>query len=107
MKTEVQYQASLIKKLEKMFPGCHIVKNDPAENQGIPDLLILFCGTWAMLEVKISANAPTRPNQLHHVERFNGMSYAAIIYPENEEHVLHDLQSTFESGRKTRLSKSK
>ena len=39
--TENKYQAKLIKKLEKMFPGCIIMKTDTAYRQGLPDLLIL------------------------------------------------------------------
>lgn len=89
---EVAYQAKLVKKLQAMFPGCYILKNDPSENQGIPDLLILFGNRWAMLEVKMSM--VVRPNQEYLVESFNNMSFAAFIHPQNEEQVLHDLQST-------------
>jgi hypothetical protein len=95
MRNEATYQAGLIKRLRNMFPGCHVQKNDPAENQGAPDLLILFRDRWAMLEVKASASAPTRPNQPYHVDKFNEMSFAAIIYPENEDEVLHELQASF------------
>ena len=92
MRSEAYYQAQLIKKLERMFPGCYIVKNDPALRQGIPDLLILYEGRWGMLEVKISATASVRPNQDFYVDKVGKMSFAAFIYPENEEQVLHDLQ---------------
>jgi hypothetical protein len=104
MPSEVVYQRKLTKKLQRLFPGCEIIKNDPAENQGIPDLLILFKGLWAMLEVKLSAKAPSRPNQGYFVDKFNEMSFAAFIYPENEEQVLHDLQSAFGTARKARVS---
>lgn len=108
MPTETAYQNSLVSKIKKLFPGCHVQKNDPTQNQGIPDLLILFGeGLWAMLEVKRSAKAPEQPNQRHFVERFNRMSFAAFIYPENEKQVLDALQSTFGTKRKARLSKSK
>lgn len=104
--TETGYRRILVKKLRCLFPGCFIVENDPAKHQGIPDLLILFKGFWAMLELKISASAPMRPNQEYLIRHFDNMSFAALIYPENEEQVLSDLQSAFGSRRTTCLSKS-
>lgn len=95
MRSEASYQAGLIKTLERLFPGCFIQKNDPALNQGIPDLIILWEGKWAMLEVKKSASEPYRPNQEHYIARFNEMSFASAIYPENEDEVLDDLQQAF------------
>lgn len=96
---ESTYQAKLIKKLEKLFPGCVVQKNDPNYRQGFPDLTIFFRDRWAALEVKAHADAPTQPNQPHYVERLNGMSYAAFIYPENESEVLSELQRALTSGR--------
>ena len=92
MKSERVFQAELVKKLNKRFPGCFIIRNDPSQNQGVPDLLILFGIQWAMLEVKKSADAPPRPNQPYFVDLFNNMSFAAFIYPVNEEEVLSALQ---------------
>ena len=101
---ERNYQGELIKKLKKMFPGCEIQVNDPMRTQGIPDLTIFYNDRWAMLEVKKSSKAPNRPNQAHHVDRFNGMSFAAFIYPENEEQVLNELQRSLGSSRATCVS---
>ncbi len=84
MISEAAYQAKLIKKLKIMFPGSVIIKNDPAMNQGFPDILILIGNRWAQLEVKISANSPTQPNQKHYVDVFNEMSFASFIWPEIE-----------------------
>jgi hypothetical protein len=95
---EATYQAGLINRIQQRFPDCFIVKNDPAQNQGVPDLLILFGSQWAMLEVKASATAPYQPNQEYYISAFGKWSFAAVIYPENEEQVLHDLQATFGSG---------
>lgn len=104
---EAGYRRKLVKKLTQLFPGCFIIENDPSKMQGIPDLLILFKGLWAMLELKISASAPLRPNQEYHIKHFNNMSFAALIYPENEEQVLSDLQSAFGTRRTACLSESK
>lgn len=89
---ESKYQRGLIKKLEQMFPGCVILKNDPAYLQGVPDLVIFYEDRYAFLEVKASATAPHRPNQPYWVARLNEMSYAAFIYPSNEEEVLRALE---------------
>lgn len=97
--TETTYQKRLINKLYKRFPGCFIVKNDPAENQGIPDILILFRNMWAMLEVKLTGTSDKQPNQDYYVGKFNDMSFASFINPQNEEQVLDDLQSTFGVSR--------
>lgn len=96
---ERDYQARLIKKLKRRFPGCVILKNDPQYLQGILDLSIFYEQRWAMLEVKASVNAPRQPNQDYYVEMLNEMSFAAVIYPENEEEVLHDLQQALRPRR--------
>lgn len=104
---ESGYRRKLVKKITQLFPGCFIFENDPSKTQGIPDLLILFKGLWAMLELKISSSAPLQPNQDYYINHFNDMSFAALIYPENEEQVLSDLQSAFGTRRSTCLSESK
>ena len=87
-----------------MFPGCVILKNDAGYMQGIPDLLILFENKWAMLEVKASERSREQPNQNYFVELLDSMSFAAFIYPENEDEVLYALQQTFRPRRVTRVS---
>lgn len=103
MSLESQFQAELIKKLRKMFPGCVILKNDANYLQGFPDLLVLYRSRWAALEVKKSANAPHRPNQPYYVDWSANNSFGAFIYPENEEEVLNALQQTFRSPRNARV----
>jgi len=97
MPSEGAYQAKLIRKLKRMFPGCVVMKNDPQYIQGILDLTVLYRDCWALLEVKVSADAPVRPNQRHYQEVLNDMSFAAFIYPENEREVLTALQEAFAS----------
>ena len=89
---ESQFQAQLIKKLNKMLPGIIILKNDPNYLQGIPDLILLYKNRWAALEVKRGELASVRPNQAHYIRTMHAMSYAAFIYPENESEILDAVQ---------------
>lgn len=100
---ENRFKTELVSEIEDMFPGCIVVHLDPNEIQGIPDLLVLYENKWAALEGKKSANAPHRPNQDHYVDLMNKMSFAAFIYPENKEEVLHELQQAFRVRRSTRV----
>jgi hypothetical protein len=100
---ESRFEARVIKNLREMFPGCVILKNDSGYLQGIPDRVIFYNDCWAMLEFKASANAPARPNQPYYVDKLNEMSFAAFIYPENEEEVLRALQHALEPCGKSRL----
>ena len=102
--TEGKYQAKIIRKLEKMFPGCIVLKNDSQYRQGMLDLTLLWELHWAALEVKISKDASTQPNQDYYIERLGAMSFAAYIYPENEKEVLNALQQAFKPPRRARVS---
>jgi hypothetical protein len=104
---ERDYQARLIQRLKCQFKGCVILKNDSSYLQGIPDLLILYKNRWAMLEVKPSKLHLYQPNQDYYIQLLDGMSFAAVIYPENEEDVLDDLQYAFSARRSSRLPKRK
>lgn len=95
--TESQFQAKLIKKLKKMFPDCIVLKNDSSYQQGMLDLSLLWRNKWACLEVKKDASAPLQPNQSYFVNKLNDMSFAAVVYPQNEEEVLIALQEAFSS----------
>ena len=97
MKRENEYQGELIKRIKKRFPGCFVLKNDPNYLQGVPDISIFYKDRWAMLEVKKSESEPFRPNQEYYVELLDGMSFSRVIFPENEEEVLNELQRSFES----------
>lgn len=92
---ERDYQKGLIKRLNDLFPGCIVLKNDAQLKQGIPDLLVLFKDKWAGLEVKKSKNASHQPNQDYNVDKMNKMSFAKFIYPENEADVLKELGRWF------------
>jgi len=92
---EAAYQNHLIEKIEHAFPGAMVLKNNPNHIQGIPDLIVLWRQFWAALEVKVSKDAPTQPNQPYWIEKLGEHSYASFIYPENEEEVFNALQLAF------------
>lgn len=79
-----------------MFPGCVILKNDSAYLQGIPDLVIFYGDRYAFLEAKASETSKIQVNQPYYVELLNRMSFAAFIYPSNEEEVLDALGRAFQ-----------
>lgn len=93
---ESKFQANLIKKLKKQYPGCIVLKNDPTYMQGVPDLLVLYKDKWVTLECKKSANARHQPNQDYYVDQMNNMSFSRFIYPENEQEVLDELKHKFD-----------
>lgn len=95
---ENQYQQELIKRIERLLPGCRILKNDANYRQGIPDLTIMWRGRYALLEVKASEKSKERPNQRWYVEEAAKETFASFIYPENEEEVLRALQRSL-AGR--------
>ena len=99
---EAQFQRRLIDEMKKRFPGCLVTKLDSGHIQGIPDLLILWGERWAALECKKSAKAHRQPNQDYYIERLNGMSFARIIFPENKEEVLNELEQAFRTGGNAR-----
>lgn len=101
---ESEFQARLIKTIKKTFPGAIVLKNDPNYIQGFPDLTILWRDRWAVLEVKRAEFEKHQPNQDYYIDQLDEMSYAAFIYPENEEQILDEIQRAFNSGRTARLS---
>ena len=94
---ENKFQANLIKKLKKEYPGCIVMKNDSSYIQGIPDLLVLYKDKWASLEVKKTEKARHQPNQDYYVDQMNKMSFSRFIFPENEQEVLDELRHRFDN----------
>lgn len=94
---ESGFQDKLRSDIKKLFPDCMIFKMD--QIQGIPDLLILYRDRWASLECKRSAKEKRQPNQEYYVQRMDEMSFSRIVYPENKEEVLNELQQAFGSRR--------
>jgi hypothetical protein len=97
------YKVKLKKTLHDMFPGIIIQDQDPnVIHPGIPDLMLLHNGRWAMLEVKAAADSDKQENQDYWVDFYNARSFASFIYPENEEEVLHALQGALASSGNAR-----
>lgn len=95
---ESEFQSKTIKQLEKLLPGCIVLKNDSSYIQGIPDLIVLYNKRWAMLECKKDKTAPYRPNQKFYLDKTNHMSFSATIYPENKDEVLESLVQYLKGG---------
>jgi len=93
---ENKFKTKLIKNIKSRFPGSFVFHLDPTELQGAPDLLVLYKNHWAALEGKKNKSASLRPNQQYYVDRFNEMSFARIIFPENEKEVLDEMERSFE-----------
>lgn len=109
-KLESNFQRRLKKELRERYPGSYVMKNDPTDIQGIPDLTILYQDKWAMLEVKkdkatamsaMKGGSGGQANQAYRVNELNNMSYAAFIYPENKKEVFHELDEKFGVSRDT------
>lgn len=92
---EAEYARYLKGVYQECFPGCVVIEPDPRKTQGFPDHLILFGGVWAAIEVKLSAQSHIQPNQAYYVDLLGQMSFAAFIWPENEQEVLYGLQQAF------------
>ena len=90
---ERDFQPKLVKDIQERFPGCLVYKNDT--RQGFPDLTVLYGNHWALLECKRSAKEKRQPNQEYYVGLANEMSFGRVIYPENKEEVLNELQQAF------------
>lgn len=91
---ESKFNEILIAEIKRRFPGCVIKKQDPlTDHQGIPDKLILWNDRWAMLESKAYLKASRQPNQEYWVDRYNELSFAAFVSPENYIEVLDEMES--------------
>lgn len=101
-KLESKVQADFIKKIERRFQGCIVLKNDATYKQGVPDLLVLYGRHWAAVEMKRDEDMCFRPNQEWYLERMGSMSFSALVWPGCEEDVLDDMARAFGVGRRTR-----
>jgi hypothetical protein len=94
-KLEKEFESNFIGRLEEKFPGCVIIKGNSTFRQGVPDRLLLHEGHWAFLEFKREENSDRQENQDYYIEKFNDMSYAAFVDPNNADEVIREIQETF------------
>lgn len=94
------FQTKLRHEIEIMLPGAIVIKTDPGDKQGIPDLIVLYEGMYYALEVKRHSGAPFQPNQQFYLGRlrYKG-THARVVYPENMEEVLNDIQRSLSTTR--------
>lgn len=98
MKKESAFQAGLVRKLRGFEWVKRVIKNDPNQIQGFPDLTVyLTNGKWALLECKQHEAAKRQPNQQFYIQDMAESGFARFIYPENEEEILREL-SEYASG---------
>lgn len=91
---ESQFQKQVIDRIHRTFDRPLVLKNDSSYIQGIADLTVFVGERWAFLEVKISEDAPSQPNQQYYINWANeNGAFASFIYPENEEEVFRGLQA--------------
>lgn len=89
MSRESTFEKEVVKFLKSK--KCDVFKMRFAP-EGTPDRLFLKEGFWGMLEVKKSKDAPFRPLQKEKIAKYNDMSYAKAVYPENWEEIKAELE---------------
>lgn len=92
-KLESDFKSDTLQDIRDLLPGCEILHNDANYIQGIPDTLVVYGPNYGFLEFKRATNSSKRVNQEYYIDKFNKMSYASFINPENKEAVLNELQS--------------
>lgn len=98
VKKENEFQANLKKRIKKALPGVTILKNNPNDILGIPDLTILGVnGRYAILECKREKNAVKQALQDYYIDKFDKQSYASFVDPSNEDQVIEDLKRVLQN----------
>lgn len=89
---ESKTQERLIKYLKKR--GCYVIKPKPGPGVpvGCPDVIFLFEGFWGAFEVKSSKLARYQPLQKETIQKFDGWSYARVVYPANFDEIINELE---------------
>lgn len=93
---ESEFQTIFLNRVKELLPNCFVLKNDANMIQGFPDWTVIF-GKYALIfEIKRNEKAAYQPNQLYYIDFINNSGgFARIVYPENMEEVLHEIQQTY------------
>lgn len=94
-KLEREFEKDFMEDLDEVLPNGHWIKGNSQMQQGIPDRMFLHGEHWAMLEFKRETDSAKQENQDWFIEKFNNMSYAKIVTPENAQEVIDEIQATF------------
>lgn len=98
-KLEKDFEKDFMDEVNARFPGGHWVKGNSQMQQGIPDRVFYHGRNWAMFETKRARNSVDQVNQDWHIEKFNDMSFAARVTPENYHEVLDEMEQAFGDRR--------
>lgn len=88
---ESKLQSKFIKYLKSN--GCYVIKTTPGPGVPVGCLDVFFVkeGFWGVVEVKAYKGAPFRPLQKETFVKLNDWSWARILYPENYDSVIAEL----------------
>lgn len=95
-KLENEYQADLIKKLNKEYGETNVIKIPGSVRQGIADIEVTCGCKYARLEAKAYKDAAHQPLQDYYIDLINSQgAFGRFIYPENEDKVLEEMKDYF------------
>jgi Holliday junction resolvase len=88
---ETKVQSKIIKYLKSK--GCYVIKTHPGLGTptGCPDVVFMTEGFYGALECKASKNARFQPLQKETIEKLDDWSWAKVLYPENYDNVIAEL----------------
>lgn len=90
--SEAKFQKDIIAWVKKKGAICFKMTPGSGIPDGTPDYLCLKDGFWFMLEFKKSKTAKFRPGQKEALAKYNEMSYAVVVYPENAAEIKQELE---------------
>lgn len=75
--------------------GCFVMVLTPGKGipRGVSDVFFCYEGFYGFLEVKKAKNAKRQPGQEQFVKKMDEWSFARIVYPENYEEVLKEIEA--------------
>lgn len=93
---ESKLQSEIVKYLR--HKGAYVIKTKPGAGTptGCPDIIFLFEGAWAAIEVKADAKSKFQPGQLATIEHLSAWSpFVWIAHPFSWPGIKLDLEKNF------------